>query len=129
MKDPTIVTVDDEPWNQPAEPKAAQVIQIETALSPAQRAFYGLPVFAADGSRARFIYELTGYPTWKRTCWSSGCGVAASLTLWTEKEYAPDDPVAKKYGREYRVVRDVMLCPSCTKKLKALPLGQRWNPG
>lgn len=126
MKDPTIATVDDEPWNQPAEPTAAQVIQIKTALSPAQRAFYGLPVFAADGSRAKFIYELSGHTTWTRTC---ECGTRTTLTLWTEKEYAPDDPVAKKYGREYRVVRDVQLCPSCSKKLQALPIGQRWTPG
>jgi hypothetical protein len=130
VTDPTLTTVDDEPWNKTPEEQrkvfdqVAPVLAIEDALSPAERAFRGLPVWAADGKRAQFVYELSGHTTSPQFC---ECDARCILTSWTEKEYAPDDAVAKQYGREYRVVRDVNLCNTCSNKLKALPLGERWK--
>jgi hypothetical protein len=131
MTDPTLATVDDEPWNQCTEERrriregAAKLHQIEEALTPDQRAFRGMPVFSSNGERARFIYGRGGHTRDSERCY--GCDAACVLTMWTETEYAPNDPVAKQYGREYRVVRDVMLCNVCSSELKALPLGEQWT--
>ncbi|RTL06355.1 hypothetical protein EKK58_05235 [Candidatus Dependentiae bacterium] len=143
MADPTIATVNDEPWNQsPAEQRRAALAErrkrymetapifknfptpIESALSVGERFRRGIPILARDGTRAQFVYDLSGHTTSPETC---ECGAKCILSSWTELEYAPKDPVAKKHLREYRVVRDVKLCNRCSNRLQSMPLGERWH--
>jgi hypothetical protein len=131
MTDPTIATVDDEPWNQctperaRVRNRAAQIRQIEEALTPGQRVFRGIPVLALNGERAQFVYAFGGHTSNSERCY--GCDAACVLSVWTEYQYAPNDSTAKQYGREYTVLRDVTLCNTCSSELKALPLGDKWT--
>jgi hypothetical protein len=140
MTDPTLATVDDEPWNRsPAEQRRLALeerkrqwaanapifqsppVPIDKALSPGERVFRGLPVLAPDGSPAQFVYDLTGKTTLPERCY--GCAATCMLTLWTELQRQ----TKHKRGKAYRVVRDVKLCNACSSALKRLPLGTQWT--
>ncbi len=143
MADPTIATVNDEPWNQsPTEQRRAALAErrrrfietapilhrhptpIESALSIGERFIRGIPIITRDGKRAQFVYDLSGYTTSPMTC---ECGAKCILSSWAELEYAPKDPIAKRNLREYRVVRDMALCNVCSNELKSMPLGKQWR--
>lgn len=128
MTDPTLATVDDEPWNR-CSPVRERRIAVHAArahehrsMTPAQRARAGLPIFDADGQRARFLYDVHGITTKAKKC---QCGAQCTLSVWVEFEYEPKANDAN--AGEYRISRELELCNTCSNTLKALPLGQRWN--
>jgi hypothetical protein len=142
MTDPTLSTVDDEPWNQsPKEQRKARLdarrkafaenapifrnspVRFDSALSIGERVIRRIPISTPTGP-ARFVYDLSGHTTDPRTC---ECGASCLLSVWTELEHAPNDPITKRQRRDYRVVHDLYLCNTCSGKLKRLPLGDQWK--
>lgn len=139
MTDPTLATVDNEPWNQfptrqtPKERQKAfaerapilndQPVQRETGLSVVERIRKRIPFMTPKG-HAEYVYDAHGHSTSPECCWH--CEAKCILTCWTEFEYAPKDPVAKKHRREYIASADLCLCNKCSNKLRGLPLGERF---
>jgi hypothetical protein len=125
MSDPTLATVDDEPWNESPARKIAPVVAIEKDLSIYARVLRGVAILTANGAHANHVYDITGHGNYMQPCWH--CDASGMLSMWQEWVYAPDDATAKAHGRHYAVGRTLMLCESCRSKLRALPLGERWK--
>jgi hypothetical protein len=117
MTDPTIATVDEEPWNQfPTRPTLAERKKAHAANAPILQG-------ARPKPPPQFVYEANGHSTGPKRC---QCGARSTLTRWREIECASTDPRTKQH-RESRDVREIELCNTCSNTLKGLPLGERWN--
>jgi hypothetical protein len=139
MTDPTLATVDEEPWNQfPRRPtlkerqkafaETAPILhggpaRVEPTLSINERVKMRIPILTPT-DHAQFVYDLHGHTTKPHTC---KCGAFCGLSCWTEFEYTPKDPTARKHRRDYRITMDLELCNRCSNALRALPLGERWT--
>lgn len=137
--DPTLHRCDDEPWNQRPDPPPVSPSPI---LSLHERIRRRIPIFAADGGPARWVYCCHSGPSHAPDeCLD--CGALARTFSWCEYEYKPNhtvtvpgwNPVQYVYNgppevivRDYRVVeRTIDLCAACSRALEALPLGTRWK--
>lgn len=101
MTDPTLATVDDEPWNQsPADQrrkalanrraafvyKTPETVPIESALSIADRINRRIPIMTPTG-HAEYVYSRHGTTTMPECCWA--CEAKCILSLWTACMKAP----------------------------------------
>jgi hypothetical protein len=122
MADPTIATVDDEPWNQKA-PTSAIVIPIENGISIYERVMRGMPILTPNGTHAEYVYDVSGQSNgsaWCERC-AAHCGGCSMWHEWVHGKTRDD------HKRFYRVVRMFFLCKSCSAKLKTLPTGERFR--
>lgn len=136
MTDPTLATVDDEPWNQsPAEQRRralaerrkvftqnAPVLAIEAAYSIHQRILHGIAILTATGAHAEYVYDAISMSNEPEPC--ERCGATTMSARWHEFVYAPHHA---SHGRKYIVVRMFYLCNRHSSALKRLPLGERWK--
>lgn len=140
MSDPTIATVDAEPWNQSkvrdecakdaaavrwaaSQQSVTTVSPIEEMFSIYERVLRGIPILV-NGSPAQYVYDRSGTSTQPERCYQ--CKAHCMLTMWHEWRYAPNDPVSLKHNRAYVVVRMMLLCNTCSNSFRALPLGAHW---
>ena len=143
MTDPTLATVDDEPWNKTAAELRAEAlterrirhgeeahkramsaqIRFDSALSIDERITRRIPITTPTGP-AQYVYHAHGCTTSAECCWH--CEAKCILTCWTELIYAPKDPIAKKHKCDYVVAADHLLCNTCSNKLRSQPLGERF---
>jgi len=135
VSDPTLATVDSEPWNQsPAEQRRAAlkakqkthaenapVLNIEKALSVYERIRRGLPILTPDGQHAEYVYHVIGASNGPEEC--HGCGARCGCAFWHEWRRLPVSPKAFKYA----AVRVFYLCNTCGNRLRKMPLGAKWK--
>lgn len=129
--DPTLATVDSEPWNQwPAELRRADVKQtapildrcvpINNALTIRERVMRGGEILQPSGALAIFVYDIVGVGNIVTQC--DNCDASCRCAAWQEWQFVQVNKLRARYAAR----RDFSLCNTCSNKVRALPLGERW---